>query len=229
MKLFSTTLLLLFVCAVFTQVQAQDIPEVAMTDKVMSMGTKNAFVVKYNDVDPKIVDDQWSKIVKEYKGKVKKNKAKELFADDVKMKELSNNTVDVYATITENEAEKVTVLTVWYDLGGAFLNKTDHPSQAVAVENMLDRTSMRVMAVKTENIKDNEEDTLKAMNKDLSKLEKEKEDGLKDIEDAKKLIAETEKMLEENAEAQIEKKNEIGEQEKTLEAAKAERAKYPKL
>ncbi len=229
MKLFSTTLLLLFVCALFTQVQAQEIPEVVMTEKTMSMGTKSAFVVKYNDVDPKIVDNQWSKIVKEYKGKVKKNKAKELFADDVKMKELSNNTVDLYATIAENEAEKTTILTVWYDLGGAFLNKTDHPSQAVAVENMLDRTSMRVMAEKTENIVDNEEDKLKDLNKDLSKLEKEKEDGLKEIEEAKKLIEETEKMLEENAEAQGGKKEEISEQETTLEAAKAERAKYPKL
>jgi len=196
---------------------------------MMSMGAKSAFTVKYEGTDVKSVENQWTKVMKSYKGKVKKNKAKELFADDVKMPDLSTNTVDVYATVAKDETGNNTILSVWYDLGGAFLNETDHPSQAVAVKNMLDQTSLRVGAVKAEDVLKTEEGTLKDMNKSLEKMVKEKEDGLKKIEEAKDLIAKMEAMIEENDKSQVDKKAEIQSQEKVIEEAKADRAKYPKL
>ena len=230
MKNFQTTLLLL-ICTFFVanSAHAQVIPAVDKSEKMMSMGSKSAFTVKYEGTDVKTVEAQWTKIMKSYKGKVKKNKAKELFADDVNLKDLSTNTVDVYATVAKDESGNNTTLSVWYDLGGAFLNETDHPSQAVAVKNMLDQTSLRVGAARAESILDEEEDTLKGMNKDLDKMVKEKEDGLKKIEDAKALIAKMEAMIEENDKSQASKKTEIQSQEKTIEEAKADRAKYPKL
>ena len=230
MKNFQTTLFLLFCVSLLTNsLNAQVIPTIDKAEKMMSMGAKSAFTVKYEGTDVKTVENQWEKVMKSYKGKVKKNKAKELFADDVKMKDLSTNTVDVYATVAKDETGNNTILSVWYDLGGAFLNETDHPSQTVAVKNMLDQTSLRVGAVRAEDVLDEEEDNLKNMNKELEKMVKEKEDGLKDIEEAKALIAKTEAMIEENDKAQVDKKAEIKGQEKTLEEAKADRAKYPKL
>lgn len=229
MKFFKTTLFAVLSFAFISNLTAQDIPIIEETDRMMSMGAKTAFVVKYEGANEKTVEDQWEKTMKSYKGKAKKNKAKELFADDVKMKDLSTNTVDVYATVAKDETGNVTILSVWYDLGGAFLNSEAHPTQAVAVKNMLDQTSLRIGAVMNQAVVDAEADTLKDMNKDLEKLVKEQEDGLEKIEEAKKLIAETEKMLEENATKQTDKKADISEQEKTLEAAKVERAKYPKL
>ena len=230
MKKFQSTLLLL-ICAFFmaNSLNAQIIPTIDKSTKMMSMGAKSAFTVIYEGTDVKTVENQWEKIMKSYKGKVKKNKAKELFADDVKLKDLSTNTVDVYATVSKDETGNNTILSVWYDLGGAFLNETDHPSQAVAVKNMIDQTSLRVGAARAEDVLDTEEDTLKDMNKDLEKMVKEKEDGLKDIEEAKALIAKTESMIEESEKNQAAKKEEIQGQEKTLEEAKADRAKYPKL
>lgn len=229
MKNFQFTLLILFVFSLTNNMSAQVIPEIVKSEKMMSMGSKSAFTVKYDGTDVKTVESQWGKTMKAYKGKAKKNKAKELFSDDVKMKDLSTNTVDVYATVAKDETDNTTILSVWYDLGGVFLNETDHPSQTVAVKNMIDETSLRIGAVVRENIVDAEEKTLKGMNKDLSKLEKEKKDGLEDIEEAKALIAKTEAMIVENEKAQEEKKAEITEQEKTLEEAKKDRAKYPKL
>ena len=230
MKNFQATLLLL-VCAFFatSNLNAQVIPTIDKSEKAMSLGSKSSFTVVYEGADVKSVENQWSKIMKSYKGKVKKNKAKELFADDVNLKEISSNTVDVYATVAKDEAANNTTLTVWYDLGGAFLNETDHPTQVVAVKNMLDQTSLRVGAVRADNVLKVEEGTLKDMNKNLEKMVKEKEDGLKKIEEAKALIAKTEAMIEENDKSQIEKKAEIKAQEKTIEEAKADRAKYPKL
>ncbi len=230
MKKFQTTLLLL-ICAFFVtnSMNAQVIPTIDKAERMMSMGSKSAFTVTYEGTDVKTVENQWSKIIKSYKGKVKKNKAKELFADDVKLKDLSTNTVDVYATVTQDEAKNNTILSVWYDLGGAFLNDTEHPTQTVAVKNMLDQTSLRIGAARTQVFLEAKEDILKGMNKDLSKMVKEKEDGLKKIEEAKDLIAKTEAMIVENDEKQVTKKVEIEAQEKTIEAAKTDRAKYPKL
>jgi len=229
MKNFQTTLFLLFCASFLTNINAQIIPELDKSEKMMSMGAKSAFTVKYEGTDVKSVENQWTKVMKSYKGKVKKNKAKELFADDVKMPDLSTNTVDVYATVAKDDTGNNTILSVWYDLGGAFLNETDHPSQAVAVKNMLDQTSLRVGAVKAEDVLKTEEGTLKDMNKSLEKMVKEKEDGLKKIEEAKDLIAKMEAMIEENDKSQVDKKAEIQSQEKVIEEAKADRAKYPKL
>lgn len=228
MKLSQITFCFLF--SLFTlSLNAQEIPDIAQESRTMSMGAKHAFVVAYSDTEAKNVEEQWQKLLKKNKGKVKKNKAKELFADDVKMPDISNNTVDVYATVVENKADKSSVISVWFDLGGAFLNPEDHPAQTQVVKNLLNDLSMRVGAVNTQNILDNEESTLKDLNKDLDKLEKEKENGLKKIEEAKALIAETEKMLEKNAASQTEKKEEIGGQQEAVEVAKKERAKYPEL
>ncbi len=230
MKNFQTTLFVL-ICAFLASntLNGQIIPKIDKSEKMMSMGSKSAFTVKYEGTDVKTVENQWTKTIKSYKGKVKKNKAKELFADDVKMKDLSTNTVDVYATVAKDETDNNTILSVWYDLGGAFLNVAEHPSQTVAVKNMIDQTSLRIGAERAESVLKMEEGTLKDMNKDLDKMVKEKEDGLKDIEEAKALIAKTEAMIEENEKSQEEKKTEIKGQEVTIEAAKADRAKYPKL
>lgn len=204
-------------------------PEITQEDRTMSMGAKNAFIVSYADTKAKDVEAQWQKLLKKNKAKVKKNKAKELFADDAKMPDISSNTVDVYATVSENAADNSSVISVWFDLGGAFLNPADHPTQTQVVKNMLNDLSLRVGAVNTQNALDGEEGTLKDLNKDLTKLGKEKENGLKKIEDAKALIAEMEKMLEKNAAAQTAKKEDIEKQQKAVEAAKKERAKYPEL
>lgn len=229
MKNFQSSLLLFFAFLLINGVNAQVIPDIEKAEKMMSMGSKSAFAVKYDGTDVKTVENQWEKTMKSYKGKAKKNKAKELFADNVKMKDLSTNTVDVYATVAKDEIDNTTILSVWYDLGGAFLNETEHPSQTVAVKNMIDELSLRIGAITRENILEEEEDTLKDMNKDLSKMEKEKENALEDIQEAKEAIAKAEAMIVENDKAQVDKKVEIQEQEQTLEEAKKDRAKYPKL
>ncbi|MGK0366214.1 MAG: hypothetical protein ACI85O_003287 [Saprospiraceae bacterium] len=228
-KIQSTLLLLSFAFFMANSLNAQVIPAIDKSAKVMSMGAKSAFTVVYEGTDEKTVESQWGKIMKSYKGKVNKNKAKELFSDDVQLKDLSTNTVDVYATVSKDKSSDNTILSVWFDLGGAFLNEIDHPSQSVAVKSMIDQTSLRVGAARTEDVLEAEEDTLKNMNKDLEKMIKEKENGLKDIKDAKELIAKTEAMIKGNEKNQETKKVEIQGQEKTLEDAKSDRAKYPKL
>lgn len=228
MKFITKALFALFILAA-ANISAQEIPAINQDAKLMSIGSKNAFVISYEGVGTKEVTAQWQKALKKYKTKVKKNKAKELFADDATMPDISTNTVDVYATISEDGANKATILTVWYDLGGAFLNAQDHPVQAEAAQNMLNDFSLQIGAISAEDKLEMEEDNLKNLQKELKKLEKEKEDGLSEIEKAKKLIADTEKMIEENAATQATKKDEIKSQEIAVEKARSERAKYPKL
>lgn len=195
--------------AIFAQI---DIVEEA---KTMSAGINNGFTLILPSDNTKTNLDLWKKLMKKYKGKTKYNKKTgEVFTDNANIDDMSDNDVDVYAKIDGNQ------ITVWYDLGGAYLNSLDHNEKYPAAELIFENYYNNVSKLMAENDLKMKEKKEKELEKELKKLEKENKKYHETIEKAKKMIAEAEKGIEENLANQETKKNEIESQTSLVEEAK---------
>jgi len=164
--------------------------------KPMSQGNNNAMTVTLPDTDVKVVEKEWEDFIKDYKAKLRKiKKSSEIFGDDARIESISKNTVDVYALVSERGDD--TELTVWYDLGGAYLNSKDHPTQYGNAQKMLNDFSGIVSKTYIANILNEEEKKLKDLEKTLEDIEKSQEDSLKDIEKYEEKIVEEKANIEE--------------------------------
>lgn len=183
--------------------------------KPMSKGTNNCFYLELPSADNKLAADAWKDFVKDYKGKTKYNKKqKEYFTDNATIKDMSENTVDIYARFDPAQ------ITVWFDLGGAYLSSSIHPDRYPAVGKML---SAYYLVLSKELAKADvklKEDELKTLRNDLKKLENENKDYNETIKKAKEAIAKAEKDIEANQQQQAARQQSIKEKEAEVEGAK---------
>jgi len=206
-----TTFLLSFIS--FTIVFGQGIMEAS---KLMSQGDNNALTVKLPDTEVKVVEKEWESFIKGYKAKLRKiKKSSEIFADDAKLEGISSNTVDVYALVSERGDD--TELSVWFDMGGAYLNSESHPDQYVKAKGMLNDFLGRVSKTYIANLLNEEQKKLKGMEGDLKAIEKSTENSKKDIEKFKEKIAEAEANIEK---CKVDKKGALDAIEQQKEAVK---------
>lgn len=173
---------------------SQDLTESVQS---MSIGANNSLTLDLPMYDDKFVEKYWKDYLKDFKGKAKKVKrSTELFSDDAEISYMSNNSVDIYSQV--KRAGDGSELTVWFDLGGAFLNSDDHPEAYQGALTFFDGLQN---LLKVENIKlelDEEEKNLKDLERELTKLEKLNEKYHKQIEDWKSKIAENEQLIDQN-------------------------------
>ncbi|MBK9256003.1 MAG: hypothetical protein IPM42_10980 [Saprospiraceae bacterium] len=182
----------------------------------MSLGPQDGFYVELPGATKKMAESTFSDMMKEY-GKLKDNsKARESFMAATKIPIINGSSpLDLYVKYEEGKNMMTTY--VWVDLGGAFVNSTDHPSQAKAIKQLIYDYSLNVKKkVIAEELKA-EEKTLSNLNKDLEKLQKKNDDFHKDIEKAKQKIAEAEKNIEKNESEQETKRSEIEKQNSVVE------------
>lgn len=182
----------------------------------MSLGPQNAFYVEIPGADSKMVEKTFYEFVKEY-GKLKENKkAREHFMMATKIPVINGTSpLDMYAKFEEGKGMATTY--VWMDMGGSFINSSDHASQTKAVRQFLYDYFIAVRKkVVTEEIKA-EEKKLADVEKDLKKLKEKNDDYHKDIEKAKLKIAEAEKNIEKNIVDQENKVKEIDTQKVAVE------------
>ncbi|HQW11716.1 MAG TPA: hypothetical protein PLP06_06185 [Saprospiraceae bacterium] len=177
---------LIFIALAFSSLQLQG--QVSESVRNMSAGDNNSLSIIVNGIEPKDVESVWEKFTKQYDGKQKYNrKAKELMIDNATIKTLSDNTVDVYS-----KAERVgdaTQFTLWFDLGGAYLNSKDHPERyqaAVTLLNEFDKETKRFVV----------NQQLKEAEKALSKLEDQQKSLVKDKEGLEKDIKKAEDKIQ---------------------------------
>lgn len=185
--------------------------------KSFADGSHNALIVNIYEADEDLILKEWKRLMKDYDAKV--TSKKETFADDAMIKNLSPNTVDIYA-YTEKNSDGDFNLVVAFDLGGAYLSSSQHSDKYRTAEKIL-----REFAVSTakEAIKDqlkDEEHNLSRMEKEQQTLERDKEKLLKDIEDYKQKISKAEDDIKTNEKDQETKKAEIGKQQKYIEEIK---------
>lgn len=189
--------------------------------KTMSEGVYEAVVLEVPDLSAKIVGNLWADFTKDfYDVRSKYNrKTKEYFSDDAEIAAIGKgNTLDMYASIEDKG--KGAVLSVWFDLGGAYLSASTHPERYLEAEKMLIRFGLEAAKEKVRMDIEDQEKALGDLEGDLKKMGNDKERLERDIEKAKETIARAEEGLEQNAQSQEAKQEEIKAQEELIEATK---------
>jgi len=133
-------------------------------------GSNNALVVTLYSVDPEIAAEAFRSYMKPYGGK-RGEKDGGIFIDHALIKDMGNNTIDVYGKAQGAKGDKEIKFVVGFDLGGAFLNSSDHKAQYSVAEKIVKEFALKAT-------KDAIEAQLKAAQKVQGKLENE----LKDLE-----------------------------------------------
>jgi sulfur relay (sulfurtransferase) complex TusBCD TusD component (DsrE family) len=189
--------------------------QVTESQKLMSQGMYNALSIQLPEGSEKDAPKQWLQFIKKYGKAQKDRKTEEYFVDNAQITGLSNNSVDIYTKFEGN------TMTVWFDLGGAYLSSDKHAdSYAIGEQILLDfGLELKVLLVE-EEIK-NEEKNLKKMEADFQKLEKEKAVLEKNIEDWKAKIAQAEADITQNTANQAAKTTEIEQQKTVVDMIKA--------
>lgn len=169
-------------------------------------GSHSALIVNIYEADADLIEKQWKKLMKDYDAKV--STKKEIFADNAMIKNLSPNTVDIYAKIEKN-ADGDFNLVVAFDLGGAYLSSSSHPDKYKTAENIIHKFAIEATkeAIK-EQVKE-EEKNLQKLEKEAEQLVKDKETLEKNIEDYKSKIAQAEEDIKTNLKTQENKAKEI--------------------
>lgn len=177
-------------------------------------GKQNALTVTIPDVEKRVVEKEWCRLMKGYDAKV--SDKKEIFADNALIKTMSANTVDVYAKL--EETKEGIKLSVGFDLGGAYLSSKLHPAQYAAAEKiMTDFARDAAIAALEEKISD-EGKKLKDINGKQSDLVKSKDKMKSNIEKWKEEIKDAEKKIEQNDKDQDATKKAIEDQQKVIDA-----------
>jgi hypothetical protein len=199
----------------------------------MSQGSNNALAIDILYADPEKVLDEFEDYVENFKAKTKKKKG-ELFGDNAQIKSIGgNNTIDVYAKAEKGDNKSI--LTVWFDLGGAYLSSKTHGEKYGEAVKWLNDFASRM-------VKKNIEDELKAEQKKLEtltdeqkelvrskeKLDKSIIDSEKDIKDLEAKIAQTKQNIEKakqdiitNQEKQKDKTTDIEKQKEVVKKVEA--------
>ena len=190
----------------------------------MSIGTKNSLSVIVTGLEPKTVEDIWEKFAKKFDGKDKYNrKIKELFIDNATIKTISDNTIDIYSKA--EKAGDATQFTVWFDLGGAYLNSQDHPDRytsGVALMNDFLKETERYKV--NNNLKDAEK-ALSKLEDQKNGMEKDVKGWEKDIQKAEEKIEGWKKDIEKSKNDQQNKQAEIEKQKTEIELIKSDLSK----
>ncbi|MFO7789698.1 MAG: hypothetical protein ACQES1_01070 [Bacteroidota bacterium] len=177
--------------------------EVKEDKRRINKSRREVLLVKIPGTEEKTVEKAWKDLMKDYDAdKVKRRK--EVFADNVLIPTVTNNTVDVYARAKENDGFIEFYVAV--DLGGAYMG-SDHPDEKSAMKTVIRDFAVQIAAeAYGEIIEDREdlvediEDEIKDLNKDKEHLEKKNEKYREKIEDNVKEIEDIEKELEEQTE-----------------------------
>jgi len=88
-------------------------------NRACSAGSHNSLSIELRKTEAKDVEKAFTKYIDKYKGKTKfDKKGGEIFSDNAIIKQMGNNDMDIYGRVADNGENSI--LTVWFDLGGAF-------------------------------------------------------------------------------------------------------------
>ncbi len=211
-----------------SEATAQKELKISEETRAMSLGQFNCLVMQLPGTKKKDVEGAWGDYVKKYKGKTKSNKSGEQFTDDATIKDMSPNTVDIYAKVVDLPNNGGTELTVWFNVGLTYLSSKDFPQQYAAGDKLLREFAGTVSAALLAEELKAEEKKLKDFEEELKSLEKAKSGHDKDILNAKETIKKqednirkSEEEIKANLKSQEDKQKQINDQKKAVEDAAA--------
>ncbi|MEM9885145.1 MAG: hypothetical protein AAF849_04575 [Bacteroidota bacterium] len=208
-----------FLLIIFSFVSCSLFAQINEAQQVLNGTEQHAFSLVLPKTDQKTVEKAWMKFIKEYKGKTKADKKSGvIFTDNADLEDMSNNTVDVYAQVVPNG--DATVLTVWYNLGGAYLNSEMHADKVGVGKDLINTFALTVSRAAIEEMLAAEEASLKDLQKEQEKLEKEKKDYENEIAKCEQKIKEAKQNIEKNETAQASQAEKIAAQQKEVDVVK---------
>lgn len=202
--------------------------------KAFSLGTFNALVMPLKGTKKKEVEKAWKDHMKQFKGKTKSNhKTGEIFTDDATIKNISPNTIDVYAKVIETT--EGTEISVWFNVGLTYLSSKDFAAQYPAADAVLKEFAGTVSNSMLEDEIKAQEKILKELEKDQKKLEKDKTGLDKDTSKAQETIKKqednirkAEDKIKTNLKGQEDKNKQINDQKKIIEELQSKLKKMGK-
>jgi hypothetical protein len=186
------------------------------SERSMSQGSKNGLSLDLPKTTAKFAEKLWKDYVKQYKGDTKKDKkTDEWFTDNALIAGIGGaNTVDMYAKFAESG--ETTNVGLWIDLGGAYVGSKDFKDKYAETEKILTGFLAVVQKEQTKEMLNDQADALKKLEKQQTKLEKDKVGLLDDIENWKKKIAKAEEDIKTNLKNQDDSKKKIEDQKKLV-------------
>ncbi len=189
--------------------------KVSQSSENIGGGSHNALTVMLSDISPSDAEDAFRSFMKTYDGK-RSSKDGAIFIDHATIKDMGNNTIDVYGKAIGKKGDPEIKFVVAFDLGGAFCNSNDHKSQYAIAEKIV--KDFAVKATKDaigEKLKAEQkiEGNLEDQQKDLEKDNKNLND---DIENYKAKIKKAEDDIVKNKSDQEKKKAEIEVEKKAV-------------
>jgi len=207
------TIIILFVLATLNSFGQRKI-KVHEERENIGNGSNNALVATIYESSQDDIEKAWKKLMKNYNAKV--STKKEIFSDDVIIKDLTSNTVDIYTfvrKISEDESEIV----VGVDLGGAYLSSSEHSSKYKVMEKIIKDFAVQTTLDAIKNKQKSAQKILDGFIKEKENLVRDKDRFDKQIEDYKSKITDAENNIEKNITLQADKDKEIENQKKIIE------------
>ena len=193
---------------------SSSLAQVKEGERIMSQGSKNSLSIDLPKTPAKFAIRSWKDYVKQYKGKLD-SKKDEWFLDNAVMPMIGGaNTVDVYSTFVES-GESTTV-TVWFDLGGAYVNSSEFRDKYDEAEKIVLKYALQVAHDQTAIQLKDAQDDMKKMERNQRGLEKDNKNLHDDIENYKAKIAKAEANVEKNLKDQEDSRVKIEVQKKLL-------------
>lgn len=201
---------------------AQDI-KVRESNESFSNGSHNALSVTLYVTDVNMVEKEWKSLIKDYGYDKSSEKSDEYFFDNVTIKQLGNNTLDIFSKVDANKAEKTVTLKAAFDLGGAYLSSSEHKDKFEYVKKMMHDFAVKITK---EGIDEEMKDAGKVLATHQSKqasLEKDNKDLADDITNYNQKIKKANEQIEANKKAIEGKKSDVAAQQKVVDAIKAKK------
>ena len=155
-------------------------------------GENKAFSVIIAQSNEQVVKKEWKSLLKDYKSE-KITMKKEIFGDNCLVGPVSENTIDVYAKITDKGDGNIELVSA-FDLGGAYLSSS-HEGYGAAQKIIKDfAVKLTKMGIEKE-LKEKEKELEKA-EKEVERLKKENDRLHQDIDRAKGMIEDANKTID---------------------------------
>ncbi|MCK6650618.1 MAG: hypothetical protein L6Q66_13245, partial [Bacteroidia bacterium] len=147
--------------------------------------SNNALVVTLYGISPSDAEESFRSFMKQYDGK-RSSKDGGIFIDNASIKEISgNNTIDIYGVAQGKKGDAEITFVVAFDLGGAFLNSSEHKDQYKIAEKIVKEFAVKATKEAIENELKAAQKAQEKLEDDQKSLEKDKKGLEKDIEDYK--------------------------------------------
>lgn len=195
--------------------------QVSEEERLMSMGTQNALTLDFVDVSKKDLMNYWKDYTKDYGKLTKVKKSDDYLLEQVQVLDISGaDRLNIYSQVNDLGKEGGKLM-VWINDNGAFVSSDGKPEAYSGSVKWLNNFAHYIRVREVEDELAQEQKQLEDLEKELGKLESDREKYLKDIENSKKTIEGRESDTKKNKSDQPNLEADIKRQQKVVEEAES--------